>query len=132
MATGAINEAAGWILILLGFLTGAGLGLGFDKDQFLGGYGSFKRRMLRLGHIALVALGMINIVFGLSVSHLGLGEVWVMVAAAAWIVGGVAMPTCCALAAFDQRKTILFPLPVVALVTACTITAAGALMGVWS
>lgn len=132
MATGAINEAAGWILILLGFLSGAGLGLGFDKDKFLGGYGSFKRRLLRLGHIALVALGLINIVFGLSVAEMGLGDFWKTVAAVGWILGAILMPTCCALAAFDQRKTILFPLPVVALVTACTITAAGALMGAWS
>ena len=53
----ALNWAAGWWLILSGFVVGAGLGLFFHRDDFWGGYDSFRRRIFRLGHIALEALG---------------------------------------------------------------------------
>jgi hypothetical protein len=49
--------------VLLAFATGAGLGLFFHRDDFLGGYNSFRRRIVRLGHIALAALGMLNVIF---------------------------------------------------------------------
>ena len=48
-----LNWYAGWILILTAFLTGAGLGLSFHREDFWGGYASFRRRLVRLGHIAL-------------------------------------------------------------------------------
>ncbi len=61
-----INEPFGWVCILVGFFAGAGLGLKFYQPDFLGGYGSLARRMLRLGHIALIALGALNILFAFS------------------------------------------------------------------
>ena len=61
-----LNWYAGWWLVLGAFLTGALIGLAFHREDFLGGYSSFRRRLLRLGHIALAALGMMNIVFSLS------------------------------------------------------------------
>ena len=54
-----MNWQAGWMLVLVGFAVGSGIGLGFARDEFLGGYTSLRRRMLRLGHIALVALGLL-------------------------------------------------------------------------
>ena len=60
------NWFAGWSLILAGFLAGAVIGLGFHRDEYLGGDSSFRRRMVRLGHIALAALGIINLAFALS------------------------------------------------------------------
>lgn len=62
----SLNRQAGWSLILCGFVSGSLLGLGFHRAEFLGGYGSFRRRLLRLGHIALVALGMLNVLFSVS------------------------------------------------------------------
>src|SRR5258706_218722 len=56
-----LNWYAGWWLLLAAFITGAGLGMFFHRDNFLGGYGSFRRRMLRLGHIALAALGVVDL-----------------------------------------------------------------------
>src|SRR4051812_50064235 len=61
-----VNWVAGWGCVLAAFLSGSGIGLFFHRDNFLGGYASFARRMLRLGHIALAALGMINVLFALS------------------------------------------------------------------
>src|SRR5262245_23719460 len=61
-----LNWYAGWGLLLAAFATGALAGLGFHREDFLGGYGSFRRRLLRLGHIALAALGMLNLIYALS------------------------------------------------------------------
>jgi hypothetical protein len=57
---------AGWVLVLLGLASGLFLGLGFHLDHFLGGYTSLRRRLVRLGHIALVALGALNVLWALS------------------------------------------------------------------
>src|SRR5947208_97719 len=62
----SLNWYFGWCLLLSAFVTGAILGLFFDQDAFLGGYSSFRRRLIRLGHIAQAALGMVNVLFGLS------------------------------------------------------------------
>ena len=62
----SLNFIAGWWLILSAFLTGAAIGLGFHREQFLGGYGAFRRRLVRLGHIALAALGGLNVLYGIS------------------------------------------------------------------
>jgi hypothetical protein len=61
-----VNWYEGWSMILVGFASGAALGLFFHHENFLGGYGSFRRRMLRLGHIACAALGMLNLIVALS------------------------------------------------------------------
>ena len=61
-----MNWYAGWGMILTAFVTGAILGLFFYREGFLGGYASFRRRLIRLGHIALAALGMVNLLFALS------------------------------------------------------------------
>ena len=44
-----------------GFVSGAGMGLLAQDEHWLGGYASRTRRLVRLGHIALVALGSLNI-----------------------------------------------------------------------
>ena len=61
-----LNWQFGWGLALSAFVTGALLGLCFHREDFLGGYDSFRRRLLRLGHIAQAALGMMNVLYGLS------------------------------------------------------------------
>ena len=61
-----LNWYFGWSLILAAFVVGAILGLFFYREDFLGGYASFRRRLLRLGHVALAALGMLNVLFSLT------------------------------------------------------------------
>src|SRR5438093_781289 len=60
------NWIFGWSMILSGLLVGAGLGLFFHHENFLGGYASLRRRLLRLGHIALIALGALNVLYSYS------------------------------------------------------------------
>ena len=119
-----LNWYAGWCLLLVAFLTGALVGLGFHREDFLGGYGSFRRRLVRLGHIALAALGMLNLIYALS--PWPSPSRWQAEAASAcFLAGGVAMPLVCFLSAWKEPFRHLFFLPVVALVLAVALTLSG-------
>jgi hypothetical protein len=59
-----LNIFTGWISILVGVVMGMGMGLFFDRENWLGGCGSWARRMLRLGHVAFFGIGLLNIAFG--------------------------------------------------------------------
>src|SRR5262245_20531071 len=89
-----MNWYVGWSLLLTVFVTGVTIGLYFHRDDFLGGYASFRRRILRLGHIALAALGMVNVLFGLTPVASG-SSLQYQIAAWGFVVGGVTMPLVC-------------------------------------
>jgi len=120
-----VNEAFGWAWVLGGVLSGLALGLGFHRDEWLGGYGSFRRRMLRLGHISFLGLGFVNLLFASSAPRLALGAGPVGFASVSLIVGGVTMPACCALMAWRRGFYLLFGIPVVSLLLGVAITALG-------
>jgi hypothetical protein len=117
-----LNYFAGWSLILMGFLTGAGIGLFFHREDFLGGYTSFRRRILRLGHVALVALGMLNVLFAIASPAAGPA---MRAASVLFLVGGVAMPSVCFLTAFKPGFRHLFFIPVLSLVAAVILVILG-------
>ncbi len=116
-----VNWYFGWGLILTAFLTGAIVGLFFHREDFLGGYASFRRRTLRLGHIALAALGMINVLYGLSQisSEPSLHR---QIASLGFIIGGITMPAVCFLTSWRVGFRCLFFIPVSALVIAVVQT----------
>ncbi|MBI2302506.1 MAG: hypothetical protein HYU66_26675 [Armatimonadetes bacterium] len=121
------NELCGWIAVTAGLSVGALLGLRFQDEQWLGGYTSFPRRMLRLGHIACTMLGVLNLLFAGTAPRLALSPALVQAASWGWLAGAVLMPATCFLAAREGRFGVLFPLPV-----ACLLTAAGlTILGVW-
>jgi hypothetical protein len=107
----SLNFVAGWWLILLAFVTGALIGLGFHREDFLGGYDSFRRRLVRLGHIALAALGGLNVLFGISPVPAGSSGPLLL-------AGAIAMPTVCFLTAWRKPFRHLFFVPVVLLIAA--------------
>ncbi len=121
-----INWLAGWLLVLGSFGTGAVIGLHFHREDFLGGYSSFARRMLRLGHVALAALGMMNVLF--SLSPWPRPDAWTgSVASACFLAGGVIMPAVCFLTAWRRPFRHLFAIPVIALLAAVVATFIGGL-----
>ena len=75
------------------------MGLKFHREDWLGGYGSFPRRMVRLGHIAFFGLGLINILFALSAAQFAPSS-WTMTASLLLLVGAATMPTNCFLTAW--------------------------------
>lgn len=113
----AASGRVGWALVLLGFLTGAALGLSFHREDFWGGYGSFRRRVARLGHIALVALGVLNLLYALF-PYPRPGSGGAAVAGIGLAVGGFGMPAVCFLTAWRKPFRHLFPLPVLSLAAA--------------
>ena len=115
----------GWSLVLAGFASGAALGLGFLSPEFLGGYSSPRRRLLRLGHIALVALGMLNVLFALAPVPVS-GTTAASVASLGLAIGALSMPLACAFTAWRERLRVLFPVPVVALVAGAVAALGGA------
>jgi hypothetical protein len=120
-----LNWYAGWSLILCAFVTGAAIGLFFHEEKFLGGYNSFRRRVLRLGHIALAALGLMNVLY--SLSPWPPPAAWRSGAASiCFVAGGVLMPLVCFLTSWKQFFRHLFFLPVTALVLAVVFTLQGA------
>src|SRR5262249_55873160 len=124
--THPLNWYVGWGLILSAFGTGAILGLFFHQEDFLGGYVSFRRRIVRLGHIALAALGMMNVLFALSPWPAS-GQWPAHPASWGFVVGGVTMPAVCFLAGWRESFRHLFVVPVASLVLAVALTLAGAL-----
>ena len=120
-----INEPLGWILISLGFLAGAFLGTRYQDEQFLGGYADPKRRLVRLGHIACIALGVLNLLFVLSAERAGMDGLALAIASWGFVVGGVAMPTICFLSSWRRGFGVLFAVPVLSLVAAGGLTAWG-------
>lgn len=117
-----INEAFGWFWIIFGFLSGMVMGTLFHDEQWLGGYASRSRRLIRLGHIAFVGLGMLNILFAHSLERITLSQSFIAIASWAFIVGGISMPLCCGLMAWNQRWHMLFAVPVISLLAGAILT----------
>jgi len=107
------NLYLGWALLLCGALSGAIIGQFFHRSDWLGGYDSFPRRLVRLGHISFFGLGMINILFALSAQLFQTQGVAVNVASVCFTLGAVTMPLCCFLSAWQMRTKFCFVVPVV-------------------
>lgn len=112
-----LNLTVAWLAILLGLISGTVLGLFFHREEWQGGYGSWRRRMLRLGHISFFGTGLLNLAFALSAAHLR-QEPPPRVAALGFVVGAIAMPTVCFLAAWHKPLRHLFFIPVTSLIVA--------------
>jgi hypothetical protein len=120
-AMGELNFLAAWVAILIGLITGTGMGLFFHDADWMGGYGSWRRRMMRLGHISFFGTGFLNLAFVLSLDHLGRAEPppwpWPL-ASAGFLLGAATMPVVCFLAAWRPPLRHLFFIPVASLIVA--------------
>ncbi len=112
---GKINFFAAWILILAGLVMGAGIGLFFHKETWLGGYDSWPRRMLRLAHIACFGTAFLNITFSLSMRYLQMNQA-LPLASILFIAGAFSMPLVCILSACWKPFRHLFFIPVLCLI----------------
>ena len=109
-----LNLTFAWTWMALGTIAGAVSGLFFYREDFLGGYSSWRRRMTRLGHIAFFGLGLVNLGYALTVRAFGITDpsplvTWLL------IVSAATMPAVCYLSAFNMKFRHLFPIPVVSL-----------------
>lgn len=105
---------AAWIGIFMGFAAGAAIGLFFRNENWLGGYSTWPRRLVRLGHISFFGIAFINFAYALSLS--------VSPSAASpytsflFILGAITMPLVCFLSAYKKKFSHLFFIPVLSLV----------------
>lgn len=122
-----INFSVGWVSMSLGVLTGAIQGMFFHREDWMGGYASWPRRMTRLGHISFFGTAMINLGYALSVMTLSIPHAHFFVS---WslIVGAVAMPLVCYLSAYRKPFRHLFFIPVLSLVSGITVFTIGVLV----
>ncbi len=109
-----VNMAFAWVWMLGGFVSGALMGMRFKEERWLGGYGSFRRRMVRLGHISFFGLGLVNFMFAVTGVWFGLEGGLMRAAGIAFLAGGVLMPVCCgAMARWEGASPVaMFAAPV--------------------
>ena len=112
-----LNLIGGWLGMLAGVASGAIVGLSFHREDWMGGYQSYRRRLTRLGHISFFGLGFLNLLFAMTSRELLLAGVYLWLASWALIVGAVTMPLCCFLSAWRKPWRHLFPLPVLSVTT---------------
>ena len=99
---------AAWIGFLFGGISGAIPGLFFQNPDWLGGYTSWARRLIRLAHISFFGIGFLNLGMGLTSQSLGIEST---VASGLMLLGAVAMPLVCYLSAFKPVFRHLFFIP---------------------
>lgn len=119
------NETFGWFSILAGFFLGLYLGIKFQREDWLGGYSALPRRMVRMAHIAMVALGMLNVQFGQSLHRMELSPWLAGVASWALIAGALLMPASCLWIALGSRRFEIFAAPITCLVAGLLLTVGG-------
>lgn len=112
--------------MVAGALLGMTFGLRAESRDWAGGYGSFRRQALRLGHIAAFALGIVNVLYGSMSTGLSALPSWVATTGSlAMICGGLLMPAVCLAAAWRPPFKYLFPVPATCVLAAVLIQAWG-------
>lgn len=119
---GGLNLVACWIGVVLGIVSGCLLGVGFLREDWLGGYTSPRRRLYRLAHISFFGLAVLNYLFYATVRHTGLVPAEVVLPAIGFLVGAATMPLVCILTAHWQLCRFGFVVPVGSLLLASLVT----------
>ncbi len=125
MIIGQINVLFGWAWMCLGFISGMTLGMWAEREKWLGGYTSVARRYLRLGHVAFIALSIINILYGKELGAIALPIHIKSIGSALMIFGAAGVPIACIFAAFFRKARYFLPLPALAVLTGTAILAIG-------
>lgn len=102
---GRKNISFGWLWILTGIVLGAVMGMWSFNGPLqspLGDYASLPRRLLRLSHIAFIALAMINILYGYEIDKINLKDKFKKIGSKSMIYGAVLMPVLLLAAVFYE------------------------------
>ena len=106
-----------------GLLGGMLLGLVAAKREALGGYGSLRRRALRLGHVATIMLPLIAGFYSLAGATWGVNEQVLRWAGPLWIGGACSLVLVLFTTALKPRARYLLPVPASALCAAAVLFA---------
>ena len=105
-----INVVVAWIGFLLGALTGAIPGLFFHRENWLGGYLSWRRRLVRLAHISFFGLGILNLCLVWTDEYKEINS-GIRLPSILMVIGAITMPLVCYLSAWKKLFRLLFPIP---------------------
>jgi hypothetical protein len=125
------NRAVGWASLAAGVATGLVMGLwSFDgplqPPSWVGAYGDTSRRLLRLGHIAFIGLGILDILLAGELERSTLAPRAARAASRLMVFGNVLLPiTLCIAAAWRPAKYAM-GLPASAVFIALMLAAWGA------
>jgi len=116
--------------LLLGAVSGLVIGLWsfggpLPEPAWVGGYSELPRRLIRLGHIALFALGMINLMLVRQHAGFGLPGRATRLALAAMNIGNLLMPALLFATVFLPAMKYLLAVPALAVSLALAIAAYG-------
>ncbi|MCC6681971.1 MAG: hypothetical protein IT445_13810 [Phycisphaeraceae bacterium] len=118
-----LNLIFAWCWLSVGLLAGMVAGLFFHRDDWMGGYDSWRRRMTRLGHVAFIGTALLNFMFVFTVRDSQLPDAALRWASFLLLIGAIAMPTVCYASAWRKPLRHLFAVPVVCLVGGVTVVA---------
>ncbi|MFQ5504778.1 MAG: hypothetical protein ACE5F1_08290 [Planctomycetota bacterium] len=127
---GNANRRVGWACAAAGVALGMLLGLWsfdgpLDVPAWVGDYQSVPRRLIRLGHIALIALGILNILLGRELVELRLGPGAKRAASVTMNTGNVLLPVTLLVAAFLPAAKYLMSIPAICVLVALCLAARG-------
>ena len=125
MISGEINILFGWAWMCLGFISGMTLGMWAEGEKWLGGYASIARRYLRLGHVAFIALSIINILYGKELGDIDLPIHVKNIGSYLMIFGAIGVPLTCISSAFFRKIKYFLPLPALAVLAGASILVIG-------
>ncbi len=132
MEVGKRNISFGWIWILAGLIVGAIMGMWSFNGPMpspVGDYASLQRRMLRLSHIAFMALAIINILYGYEIDRIQLKNRLKSIGSICMICGAVLMPIFLIAAVFFEPMKYLTMISATLVIIAIAIMAVGQIKG---
>ncbi|MFH1316838.1 MAG: hypothetical protein ABII01_04930 [Candidatus Woesearchaeota archaeon] len=127
---GKKNISFGWIWILVGLIVGAIIGMWSFNGPLpspLGDYTSLPRRMVRLAHIAFIALATINILYGYEIDKVKLNGKFKMIGSRSLIIGAILMPIILLVSAFYEPMKYLTMIPAILLIFSIFVIVIGIL-----
>lgn len=122
---GNINIKFGWFWLFIGLLQAIWIGLYAFSPEWLGGYASLSRRLLRLSHIAFMALSLTNILYGLCIDSVNLSKSLKKIGSYSMIIAAISMPTICLLTISNNFFELFFFIPSLSFACGLLIMALG-------
>ena len=129
---GEVNITFGWLWINMGIISGMVMGLwSFNGPVRLPAdmedYSSLPRRFVRLGHVAFIALSIMNILYGERIQMVNISDGLKLTGSYAMIMAAIGMPLGCMAAAWREKLKYFLVLPASAFMVATLILAVGVL-----
>lgn len=125
---GKKNISFGWVWILVGIILGAVMSLWSFNGPLpspVGDYSSLPRRLLRLSHIAFIALAIMNILYGYEVDKINMKEKFKKIGSKCMMYGAILMPILLLAAVFLEPLKYLTIIPAILIIISVLIMVFG-------